>query len=80
MAKEEGIEIEGVVMDHNREKFTVKICPVGKQPEADAKTIQAYLGGKMRQNNIRIVPGDRVKVIISPYDIDQGRIVYRMKG
>ena len=50
------------------------------QPVEDAALIQAYLGGKMRQNNIRIVPGDRVKVVVSPYDISKGRIVYRMKG
>ena len=42
--------------------------------------ILAHLAGKMRMNNIKIVPGDRVKVELSPYDLSRGRITYRMKG
>jgi translation initiation factor IF-1 len=40
--------------------------------------ILAHLSGKMRMNKIRLLPGDRVKVQISPYDLTKGRIVYRM--
>jgi len=40
--------------------------------------ILAHLSGKMRMNKIRLLPGDRVKVQISPYDLSKGRIVYRM--
>lgn len=40
--------------------------------------ILAHLSGKMRMNRIRLLPGDRVKVQISPYDLTKGRIVYRM--
>jgi translation initiation factor IF-1 len=40
--------------------------------------ILAHLSGKMRMNKIRLLPGDKVKVQISPYDLTKGRIVYRM--
>jgi len=43
-------------------------------------TILAHLSGKMRINFIRILPGDRVKVALSPYDLTRGRIVYRYKS
>jgi len=43
------------------------------------KIIIAHLSGKIRQNFIKIVPGDKVKVEISPYDLNKGRIVYREK-
>ncbi len=42
-------------------------------------TIRATISGKMRMNRIRILPGDRVTVELSPYDLKQGRIVYRFK-
>ena len=41
--------------------------------------ILAYLGGKLRINNIRILEGDRVKIEMSPYDLTKGRIIYRNK-
>lgn len=41
-------------------------------------TITAYTGGKMRQFKIRLVPGDKVKVEMTPYDLDKGRITYRI--
>ena len=40
--------------------------------------IHAYLSGKMRMNKIRLIPGDRVRLEISPYDLTKGRVVYRM--
>ena len=43
----------------------------------DAKEILAYLSGKMRMHRIRILPGDEVKVEMSPYDLTKGRVVYR---
>ncbi len=39
--------------------------------------ILAYLSGKMRMNKIRLLPGDRVKIEVSPYDLNRGRVVYR---
>lgn len=46
---------------------------------SDGKEILAHLSGKMRLNFIRILPGDKVKVEISPYDEKRGRIIYRSK-
>jgi len=43
----------------------------------DGRSILAYLSGRMRLNKIRLLPGDRVKVEISPYDLNKGRITYR---
>jgi translation initiation factor IF-1 len=43
-------------------------------------TILAHISGKMRMNFIKILPGDRVTVQLSPYDLTRGRIVYRSKG
>jgi len=45
----------------------------------DDRVILAHLSGKMRMNYIRILPGDRVRVEITPYDLLKGRIVYRLK-
>ncbi len=41
--------------------------------------VLAHLAGKMRRFRIRVLPGDRVRVEVSPYDLDRGRIVYRYK-
>ena len=42
------------------------------------KIILCYLSGKMRKNYIKILPGDRVRIEMTPYDLDRGRIVYRL--
>ncbi len=42
------------------------------------KIVLCYLSGKMRKNYIRILPGDRVRVEITPYDVNRGRIIYRI--
>jgi len=42
------------------------------------KVILCYLSGKMRKNFIKILPGDKVKVEITPYDLERGRIIYRL--
>lgn len=41
------------------------------------QTIIAYIGGKMRQHEIKVIPGDLVKLEVSPYDLSKGRIMYR---
>ena len=70
MAKEEGIPMEGVVTKAlANTQFVVKL-DVGHE-------VMAHVAGRMRKNFIRIIPGDRVKVEISPYDLSRGRIVYR---
>ena len=46
---------------------------------ADGKEIMGFLSGKMRMNRITILPGDKVSIEMSPYDLQKGRIVYRLK-
>lgn len=71
--KEKGIELEGVVLENlPNARFRVKL-------DETAQEILAHVSGKMRMNYIRILPGDRVRVELSPYDLTMGRIVYRYK-
>ena len=70
MAKEEAIEVEGVV----REALPNTMFRVELQNQ---HVILAHLSGKMRKHYIRIVPGDTVRVALSPYDLTTGRIIYR---
>ncbi len=71
--KEEGIEVEGIVIENlPNARFRVKL------DEGDVELL-AHVSGKMRMNYIRILPGDRVRVELSPYDLTRGRIVYRFK-
>jgi translation initiation factor IF-1 len=46
---------------------------------SDGKEIRGFLSGKMRMNRITILPGDKVSLEMSPYDLEKGRIVYRLK-
>ena len=68
----DAIEIEGTVTEVlPNATFRVKL-------ENDHEVL-AYLSGKMRQNYIRVLEGDRVKVEMSPYDLSKGRVTYRYK-
>ena len=70
MAKEEAIEVEGVVKEAlPNTTFRVEL--------QNGHMILAHLSGKMRKHYIRIVPGDSVKVELSPYDLNRGRIIFR---
>ena len=70
MAKEEKIQVEGEVIDAlPNAMFKVRL-------ENDHEIV-AHISGKMRMHYIRILPGDRVTVDISPYDLTKGRITYR---
>lgn len=70
MAKEEKITLEAEVVDALPDaRFRVKL--------ENGQTILAYISGKMRKFYIRILPGDRVTIELSPYDMTKGRIVYR---
>ncbi|HHP7238737.1 MULTISPECIES: translation initiation factor IF-1 [Longibacter] len=72
MAKEEAIEQDGEVIEAlPNAQFRVKL--------ENGHEILGLLSGKMRMNYIKILPGDRVKVELSPYDLSKGRIVYRYK-
>lgn len=71
MAKEGGVRVEGEVTDVlPNAMFKVKL-PTGT-------IVLGYISGKMRQNEIRILDGDRVEIEMSPYDLSKGRIVRRM--
>jgi len=68
--KEEALEVEGVVTQAlANTRFRVKLD--------GGEEVMAHVAGRMRKYFIRIVPGDRVKVELSPYDLCKGRIVYR---
>lgn len=72
--KEQGIEVEGVVVENlPNARFRVKL------DEGEGIELLAHISGKMRMHYIRILPGDRVKIEMSPYDMTKGRIVYRFK-
>jgi translation initiation factor IF-1 len=72
MSKEEAIEVEGTVIEPlPNAMFRVKL-------END-HTVLAHISGKMRKYFIKILPGDKVTVELSPYDLTRGRITYRAK-
>ncbi len=72
MPKQDVIEMEGVVLETlPNAMFKVEL--------SNKHIILAHISGRMRKNFIRILPGDRIRVEISPYDLTKGRIVYRYK-
>ena len=72
MAKDDVIELEGTVVESlPNTSFRVDI--------GNGHTILAHISGKLRMNFIRILPGDKVTVQMSPYDLTRGRITYRLK-
>jgi translation initiation factor IF-1 len=74
MAKEEAIEVTATVVDTlPNALFKVKL------EDNEDHEVLAHISGKMRKNFIRILPGDRVLVELSPYDLSRGRITYRYK-
>ncbi|MFQ5646245.1 MAG: translation initiation factor IF-1 [bacterium] len=73
MAKEEAIEVQGVVSERlPNAMFRVKLDQGGHE-------VLAHISGRMRKNFIRILEGDQVTLEISPYDLTRGRIIYRYK-
>ncbi|HLG51328.1 MAG: translation initiation factor IF-1 [Chloroflexi bacterium] len=73
MPKQEAIEVEGRVIEAlPNAMFRVELD--------NGHTVLAHISGKLRLNFIRILPGDRVMVELSPYDLTRGRITYRLRG
>ncbi|HEX4955781.1 MAG TPA: translation initiation factor IF-1 [Thermoanaerobaculia bacterium] len=72
MAKEEAIEVEATVVEPLPNAMFRVALDNGHQ-------VLAHISGKMRKHFIHILPGDKVKVELSPYDLTRGRIVYRLK-
>ncbi|MDQ6785629.1 MAG: translation initiation factor IF-1 [Acidobacteriota bacterium] len=73
MSKEEAIEVEGTVLE------TLPNAMFKVELETNKHQVLAHISGKMRKNFIRILPGDRVQIELSPYDLSRGRITYRFK-
>ena len=72
MAKEENIQVEGKILEPlPNAMFRVEL--------ENGHKILAHISGKMRMHFIRILPGDKVTVELSPYDLSRGRIIYRFK-
>ncbi len=72
MPKEDAIEVEGTVVETlPNAMFRVEL--------SSGHRVLAHISGKMRMHFIRILPGDKVTVELSPYDLTRGRIVYRAK-
>lgn len=69
MAKEDTIEVQGTVLETLPNTFKVEL--------EDGRVVSAHLSGKMRMNFIKILPGDRVTIELSAYDLTKGRITYR---
>jgi translation initiation factor IF-1 len=72
MAKDDSIEVEGKVIEPlPNAMFRVEL--------SNGHKVLAHVSGKLRMHFIRILPGDRVTVELSPYDLSRGRITYRLK-
>ncbi|MDR3564673.1 MAG: translation initiation factor IF-1 [Negativicutes bacterium] len=72
MSKQDVIEVEGIVVEAlPNAMFQVKL--------ENGHVVMAHISGKIRMNFIRILPGDRVTVELTPYDLKRGRITYRFK-
>ena len=72
MPKEDALEVDGTVQEAlPNAMFRVEL--------ENGHAVLAHISGKMRKFYIRILPGDKVKVELSPYDLSRGRITYRMK-
>ena len=72
MAKEEGVQVEGTVVEPlPNAMFRVEL--------ENGHKVLAHISGKMRMNFIKILPGDKVTVELSPYDLSRGSIIYRYK-
>jgi translation initiation factor IF-1 len=70
MAKEEALEVEGVVIETlPNAMFRVEL--------ENGHRVLGHISGKMRKHFIKILPGDKVRIELSPYDLSRGRIVYR---
>ena len=76
MAKEENIEVEGIVKENlPGGAFLVELTTEG----FEGHQVRGTMSGKIRMHYIKIVPGDKVQLTISPYNLEIGRITYRLR-
>jgi translation initiation factor IF-1 len=74
MSKGDHLEMDGVIQDAlGGGQYVIKVDQGGAM-------VRAQLSGKMRRHHIRVLPGDRVKVSVSPYDLTHGLIIYRARA
>lgn len=76
MAKSDLIELDGVVTDHKGNFYMVEVDvpDPNKKDETMKQVITCHLTGKLRMNYIRVLPGDKVQIRVSPYDLSNGTI------
>lgn len=74
------IEVEGEVVEGLPNTMFRVLVPAGQIPNfSDDKVVLCHLSGKMRIHYVRILPGDKVKLEMTPYDLNKGRITFRYK-
>jgi len=83
LAKEEAIKMDGTIIETlPNASFLVELesaKPEAEKPGEKGHRVLAHISGKMRMHYIRILPGDKVTVELSPYDLSRGRIIYPYK-
>jgi translation initiation factor IF-1 len=77
MAKEAAIAVSGRVLEVIKDEYKVELDLEGAPEGSPKPIVTAHVSGKIRMNMIRILPGDKVTVEFSPYDLTRGRITYR---
>ena len=78
MSKEDVIEVEGIVREA-MPNTVFKVELLGSDSEPNGHTVLAHISGKLRTNFISILPGDKVTMEMSPYDLTKARITWRSK-
>ena len=78
MSKEDVIEVEGIVREA-MPNTVFKVELLGSDAKPNGHTVLAHISGKLRTNFIRILPGDKVTMEMSPYDLTKARITWRSK-
>ena len=78
MSKEDVIEVEGIVREA-MPNTVFKVELLNKEGKPNGHVVMAHISGKLRMNFICILPGDKVTVQMSPYDLTRGRITWRSK-
>lgn len=79
MARTENIEVQGIVVKALPNAMFKVEADVGEVKQEGKHEVLCTVAGKMRKYYIRILPGDQVTVILSPYDLHRGRIIYRKR-
>ena len=86
MSRDDMIELEGIIVDHIRNVYKVKVMPDGEvatlesaKDSSEGHIVDCHMNNRLRINYIKLVVGDKVTLRVSPYDLTKGTIVYRQK-